>query len=78
MIPKLAIAIMTGTIANPSNPSVKFTAFEAPIITKAANGIKNQPKSNKRFLKNGIAKLVANGSCPILEIHQATAQPIIT
>ena len=34
MIPKLAIAIMTGTIANPSNPSVKLTAFDVPTITK--------------------------------------------
>ena len=24
---------ITGTVARPSNPSVKFTAFEAPIIT---------------------------------------------
>ena len=36
--------IITGTIAKPSKPSVKFTAFEEPTIIKIANGIKNKPK----------------------------------
>ena len=31
-----AEAIMTGTIAKPSSPSVRFTAFEKPTIVKAA------------------------------------------
>ena len=31
---------MTGTVAKPSNPSVKLTALEDPIITNNANGIK--------------------------------------
>ena len=31
---------ITGTVAKPSNPSVKFTALEDPIITNKANGIK--------------------------------------
>ena len=35
---------ITGTVASPSNPSVKFTALEAPTITKTEKGIKNQPK----------------------------------
>ena len=30
-----------GTVAKPSNPSVKFTALEDPIITNKPNGIKN-------------------------------------
>ena len=30
--------------ANPSNPSVKLYAFEAPVITKTANTGYNQPK----------------------------------
>ena len=34
---------ITGTVANPSRPSVKFTAFEAPIITNKPNGIKIFP-----------------------------------
>ena len=29
-----------GTVAKPSNPSVKFTAFDEPIITNKPNGIK--------------------------------------
>ena len=31
--------MMTGPIASPSRPSVRFTAFEAPTTTSAANGI---------------------------------------
>ena len=44
---------ITGTVAKPSNPSVKFTAFEEPTITKIEKGIKNQPKLITKFLKNG-------------------------
>ena len=42
-----------GTVAKPSNPSVKFTAFDEPIITNKPNGIKNIPISNIKFLKKG-------------------------
>ena len=38
-----AHAIMTGTIAKPSSPSVKLTALELPTMTKI-------PKVNKKFL----------------------------
>ena len=34
---------ITGTVAKPSRPSVKFTAFDAPIITNKPKGIKNNP-----------------------------------
>ena len=34
---------ITGTVAKPSNPSVKLTAFEEPMITKSPKGIKNKP-----------------------------------
>ena len=44
---------MIGTVAKPSSPSVKLTAFEDPIITNKPNGIKNIPRSKIRFLKNG-------------------------
>ena len=40
---------ITGTVAKPSSPSVKFTAFDAPIITNKPNGIKNRPKSKTKF-----------------------------
>ena len=42
-----------GTVANPSNPSVKFTAFDAPIITNKPKKIKNNPICHIKFLKNG-------------------------
>ncbi len=32
---KLAAAIITGTMASPSSPSVRFTALPAPTMTKA-------------------------------------------
>ena len=48
---------ITGTVAKPSSPSVKFTAFDAPIITKSPNGIKNKPICQIRFLKKGKYKL---------------------
>ena len=44
---------ITGTVANPSNPSVKLTALEDPTIIKAAKGIKNQPRFINKFLKKG-------------------------
>ena len=33
---------ITGTVAKPSNPSVRLTAFEDPTIIKTAKGIKNK------------------------------------
>ena len=44
---------ITGTVAKPSRPSVKFTALDAPIITNSANGMKNMPNCKIRFLKKG-------------------------
>ena len=49
---------MTGTVAKPSKPSVRFTALEDPTITKTAKGIKNQLKFITKFLKNGKYRLV--------------------
>ena len=43
----------TGTVAKPSRPSVKFTAFDDPTIINMLKGIKNQPKLTIKFLKNG-------------------------
>ena len=54
---KHAATKITGTVAKPSSPSVRLTAFEEPTITKAAKGIKNQPKLIIRFLKKGKYKL---------------------
>ena len=41
-------AIITGTIASPSNPSVKFTELEAPTTTKIENGMNKKPKLKDR------------------------------
>ena len=48
---------MTGTVAKPSKPSVRLTAFDEPIITNTAKGIKNHPRFTIKFLKNGKYKL---------------------
>ena len=50
---KQAATSITGTVAKPSNPSVRFTALEDPTITKIEKGIKNQLKLIIKFLKNG-------------------------
>ena len=63
-MPKLAAAIMTGTMARPSRPSVRFTALPAPTMTKAPKITKNQPKFSTMSLKNGITSEVENGSRP--------------
>ena len=39
------------TVAKPSSPSVRLTAFEDPIITKTEKGIKNHPRFTIRFWK---------------------------
>ena len=49
---------MTGTVASPSSPSVRLTAFEEPTIMNTENGIKNQPKFMIKSLKNGKYKFV--------------------
>ena len=49
---------ITGTVANPSSPSVKLTAFDDPTITNTEKGIKNHPRLIIKFLKNGKYKLV--------------------
>ena len=49
---------ITGTVAKPSKPSVKFTALDDPTITKIEKGIKNQPKFIIKFLKKGKYKLL--------------------
>ena len=52
---------MTGTVAKPSSPSVKFTAFDDPIIINTENGIKNHPRFTIKFLKKGKYKFVNSG-----------------
>ena len=63
-MPKLAEAIITGTMARPSRPSVRFTALPAPTMMKAPKMTKNQPKLITASLMNGIASELDNGSRP--------------
>ena len=44
---------ITGRIAKPSRPSVKFTAFELPIIINIDTGINNIPIEIETSLKKG-------------------------
>ena len=49
---------ITGTVAKPSNPSVRLTALDAPMMTNTEKGKKNHPKFMTKFLKNGKYKFV--------------------
>ena len=55
---KQPATIITGTIASPSSPSVRFTAFDAPTITKTANGMKSQPS----WIRDAKSKVVLKGT----------------
>ena len=57
MKPKVPAAIITGTMASPSRPSVMLTAFPAPTITKPPNTTKNQPMSKMSSFEKGSASL---------------------
>src|SRR3989304_3236123 len=49
-------------MARPSSPSVRFTALDAPTMTRTTNGIYNQPRFITAFLKNGTVTDVLNPS----------------
>ena len=61
---------MTGTIASPSSPSVKFTEFEEPTTTKIENGMKKYPKFIKVSLRKGTANpfKISGGEISIIDI----------
>jgi hypothetical protein len=73
---KQPAAIITGTMASPSSPSVRLTAFDEPTITSIAKGKKNSPKSSSRSLKNGTATWVDSGSRVIQTIHAVATKAI--
>ncbi len=57
MSPRVAAAIITGTMARPSRPSVRFTELPAPAMTMTPRpGLKNRPRSTSAVLKNGRAE----------------------
>ena len=56
MSTKAPAAIITGTIARPSRPSVKFTALAAPAMTKPPTRMKSEAQRDAAAaLKNGTA-----------------------
>ena len=72
MTPKEDAAIITGTIASPSSPSVRFTALPAPTITKAAKGTKKIERLRMKSLTKGKVSDEENGACPFcMIVHEA-------
>ena len=53
MRPKLAAAIITGTIARPSSPSVRFTALPAPTMTNAPTSDESATQIEHQLLEEG-------------------------
>src|SRR5581483_4194954 len=64
---QVAAAIATGPIARPSSPSVRFTAFDIPTITMAANGTYHQPRLGATFFRTG------NGTAVPIELARKIA-----
>src|SRR4051794_40652678 len=62
--PKQPVAIITGTKARPSGPSVRVTALPAPTMMKAPNTMKDQPSGRISSLKKGNVTELANGWRP--------------
>ena len=71
MTPKEAAAIMIGTMARPSRPSVRFTALPAPTMTMQAKGMKNQPRLIRKSLMNGKVSEEEKGSWPFCMMKKA-------
>ena len=65
---KLADAIITGPMARPSSPSVRFTALPAPTMMKAPKIGKNQPRLMTMSLNTGNTSEVAKAGRPRLAI----------
>ena len=76
MKPKQPAAIITGTMASPSSPSVRFTELEAPTITKIAKGMKSTPSGISSSLRNGTASPVDSGSFVMVTRIQAAMPEI--
>ena len=69
---KLADAIMTGTMARPSRPSVRVTAGPAPTMMKAPKARMNQPNSERFLVDRSHADLVftaLNDTTPGIELE---------
>ena len=69
---------MTGTMARPSRPSVRFTALPAPTITKAPKRMKKMPRSITTSLKKGTARTVSRLRIAGSDDYHDTATPAMT
>ena len=66
-MPKLAAAIITGTMASPSRPSVRFTALPAPTMMNVAEQDEEPAEIEHQSLKNGnTSEVIENGTWPSL------------
>ena len=62
MMPSVPAAIITGMMASPSSPSVRFTALAAPTITIIAKGMKKKLRLiRSTSLKSGMASWLVRG-----------------
>ena len=62
MTAKAPPAVTIGPMARPSRPSVRFTALDAPTITRTAKGIQSQPRVEEPALEERDRELVVNPS----------------
>ena len=63
--------MMTGPIASPSSPSVRFTAFEAPTTTSSANGIHEPAEVHEPALEEGDGQHRQPGARPAARTRAA-------
>src|ERR1700690_4023874 len=73
MSPSVAAAIITGTIASPSSPSVRLTALPKATMTNGPNSRNAQPKSNTKPLTKGTASPAAPLAPPRHSEHPGNA-----
>ena len=65
-------------MASPSSPSVRFTAFDAPTMTRMANTANIQPRSMSVLLKNGTASVVSSSPGRLRMIQNAATAEMAT
>ena len=71
IIPSAIVIIITGSIARPSKPSVRFTALELPTIIKIEISTNTIPKSKIMSLKKGTIYIVSFGTLALIKSARA-------
>ncbi len=66
----MAAAIITGTMASPSSPSVKFTALAAPAMVTMPTTTKKRPMGSSRVSRKGTASMPERCGASICMIAQ--------